>query len=119
MHIWLIERPHLSESFFGGWPLAQWRAHLGERLSELCKILGGEPLVAMFARRRVSDLTEVNSSVPGHRKRQLRRLGRYTLYPHLDQRAGIEDGGQRGQPRLILVLRPKIAKRRIRQVRLH
>src|SRR6266568_2984735 len=69
-------------------------------------------------RRRAVHLRQIDHRVARHRERQLGLPHAPPLEPHDHERARVQDGREGRHPRLVVVLRPEIAERWIRQMAL-
>ncbi len=91
----------------------------GEEFAEPVQILRGEALSVRCGGPDDEDLRQIHDGVPRNRKRQLRLAFTGSFDAGHQQRASVKDGRERGQPRLVVVLRAEVSQHGIRQMTFH
>jgi hypothetical protein len=93
-------------------------AGVDEQFSQAFLIGAGEPILLQRLRPRAQDQCQIHGRMPGHREGELRAIGIVLLHRHHQQRGGIQNRRQHGQPRLIVMLRSVVTEHGERKVAL-
>src|SRR5208282_6937542 len=91
----------------------KFHSMLGEDVPNVKQILGCEALVRKRFRRSAEDLRKIDNRVASDGKSELRLFFASTVDADHHQGAGVQDGGERSDPGLVVVLGTKIRQHRI------
>src|ERR1700688_64788 len=90
-----------------------------ERVANLAEIRGAKTVGSRSPRGSAEDLRQIDDRVTRNCKSKISLTFAGAFDTALDQSASIEDGGQRSDPGLVVVLRTEIREHRVRKVAFH
>src|SRR5882724_9062275 len=115
----LIHAAQVRKPLVGGSVVVQLESVLCEHVTDVLKFGVRQAVRGEFLRRSVEDLREIYDGVTSDGKSELGLSFAGTFYADHDQCAGVKNGGKRGDPGLIVVLRAEKRQHGIGQMALH
>src|SRR5215472_13176624 len=112
----LVKRAQLSQFLIRRFILFQSHTGFGQMLAQVLQSFIGEPLLASRIIRSVYDLCQVHDRMASHCKRQFCLLFGDAIDPGEYEGSDVQHRRQRGEPRLIAMLRAEETQHRIRNV---
>src|ERR1700686_3376734 len=119
INIRLVHSAQTLEFAIRFFAIQQLQAVLRQSVADAAQVRGREPVVRQRLGWRAKNLRKVGDGVARDRKRQIGLTLASSFDAYLQQRAGIQNRGQRSDPGLVVVLRPKIRQHWIRQMAFH
>src|ERR1700686_3731806 len=92
---------------------------LGEDVADVAQFFGGKPVVRQGSGCCAEDLRKIGYGVARDRKGELGLLFAGTVDADYDERGSIQNGGERRDPRLVVMLRAEESQDGIREVAFH
>ena len=115
----LVHAPEFDEAGIGGGTVVKFQTVLGENVANVSEFGGGEAVLRKRARGGAKDLRKIDDGVTGDGEGEFGLTFASAIDADHDERAGIENGSERSDPGLVVMLRAEIGENRIAEMAFH
>src|SRR5262245_21544553 len=115
----LVHVAELDQASVRRFAVIKSEAVLRENVSTVTEVRSGKAVLRQRARGRAEHLREVNHGVARNSEGEFGLSFAGALHADHNEGAGVENGGERGYPGLIVVLRAEVGEHWIAEVALH